>query len=141
MTPSVSPTVTATPAAATPTCETLLGPEHWATTEGHVRQVTVTTSPLGLFEEYGGTLCAWFAGDEIDSYYGFSAISEADQAAQEARLTSEGYTATSVDGGTRYAFDPAQNATAGQYFFRDGMWWTATWEKSLDTIITSWPGR
>lgn len=153
--PSGSPAASAEPSAsASPTvealaltCEALLGPELWAESGGqlagqdYLDKTTAEGSPLALFISEGGVLCPLAAGNEIGAFYAASPVSPATQAAEEARLISEGYVASSVDGGTLYV-----NETSGQqpppqpYFFRDGSWWMASTSEQLMEIVANWPG-
>lgn len=128
------------------TCESLLGPERWASAadslagQDYLDKIANEGSPVALFEEYGGVLCAVAAGDEIGAFYAASPIAPEAQATQEERLLSEGYVASSVDGGTLYTDTSGRRPPRGDYFFRDGSWWMASSADDLTAIVANWPG-
>jgi len=133
------------PAPSALTCESLLGPELWASSgdrvagQDYLEKIRNEGSSLALFDEYGGVLCALTVGDEIDAIYAASSIDANAQAAQEATLLSKGYVASTVDGGTLYS-SSAELPPPPQYFFRDGSWWAARTADDLTSIVANWPG-
>ncbi len=144
MSATSTPTPSSTPVALS--CESLLGPELWVTAadslagQDYLDKITNEGSPLALFEDYGGVLCALAAGDEIGAFYAASPIDTDAQAAQEARLVSEGYVASSVDGGTLYTDASGRQPPGEDYFFRSGSWWMASTTDGLTAIVAHWPG-
>ncbi|NYF10317.1 hypothetical protein HDC94_001473 [Leifsonia sp. AK011] len=143
---SATPSPTPTPSAIALTCESLLGPELWATAadtlagRDYLDKIRNEGSPVALFEEYGGVVCAVAAGDEIGAFYAASPIDADAQAVQEERLLSESYVASSVDRGTLYTDVSGRQPPGLDYFFRDGNWWMASSPDSLTAIVANWPG-
>jgi len=140
--PSPSPTSTASPspsstptAAATAlptTCEALVTPAALVrlTTGGNQffpdfqEKISGEPSDLNRFVDYGGFLCQWGPpASDAGIALGFSPITAAQAATERARLTAEGWTAsTAADGSEvwRNGVDELGNETV--YIFEPGIW-------------------
>ncbi|MGX5681353.1 hypothetical protein [Schumannella luteola] len=136
---TTSPTPSAEPAAVT--CEQLVGPGFDPTLlppQDYFDKIRSEGSPLVLFLDYGGVLCPQSSGDEIGAFYGYSPISAADQATQEARLSSEGLVGGPWDYGILYqAPDPSNEPYALAWAFVDGTWFVASTSESLRSIVAN----
>lgn len=150
------PTATSAPsptpsAAAGATCENLLNPETLAAllssgqsltppadfgarmqAEGHV---------IGMFADNGGVVCQWSpAGSlEANEVYGFSRISAAQAAAQQARLAGEGLTTSTHNGGTILSDLTGNENVIFEYLFIDGYWFCAINVARLSEIVANAP--
>lgn len=146
-TATATPTPTAEPSAAS--CETLLdlstleailkdGFDVYPAND-YIEKIRAEGSPLALFDEYGGLLCPVNNGTRVSELYAYSAITPDQQAVQEARLISEGFTASEVDGGTLYELPNAQDGIVYAFYFRNGFWWCGYDAGIIEMIVANSP--
>lgn len=128
-----TPTATPSPEPAAASCESLLDLstlEAILTTgydvnpaPDYLAKIRAEGSPYALFDDYDGLVCPVNNGSRVTELYGYSPITAADQATQEARLVSEGWTASTVDAGTLYELTEPQEGIVFAFYFRNGFWW------------------
>lgn len=151
-TTSAAPTVTPTPTMA-PTqepaaasCESLLDLDRLEQilTNGfdvnpapdYIAKIRAEGSPYALFDTYGGLLCPVNNGSRVSELYGYSVITAEQQATQEARLATDGWAMTTVDGGSLYEQSSAQEGIVFAFYFRNGFWWCG-YDAGVITMIVA----
>jgi hypothetical protein len=139
--PTAEPTPEPTLAPVAATCENLVNPGSTVGVENpeYVLKIRGSGSPLALFDEYGGILCLVGGALEVYELYGYSPITPAQQSVQETRLSSEGLTASSVDGGTLYIDSTDAQDVVKAFYFRNGFWWCGYDVARITEIVANSP--
>lgn len=146
VTVTASPSPTSTPADSAPalptSCETLVTPEALVmlTTGGSEyfpdfeERISSEPSDLNRFVDYGGFLCQWGRpASDAGIALGFSPITAAQAATERARLTAEGWTAsTAPDGAEIWTNGLDELGNESVYAFEPGIWKFALYVAGLD---------
>lgn len=145
------PPPTVGPAAEPVTCETLLDDADeaeyaaagWTLSADYEQRAADQSFPTLPFVTYGGALCQWgLQGTDAGDVYAYSLITPAQAGEQQARLTDEGYTASTDLGGT--LFEGHGDVNLGEdadlfYLFLGDSWFHTTvnreaMEKAVRTV-------